>query len=128
MTNNSQHKLLFDLAGKAVFTRNSGRVRGNKGQNAAARGPKARLVGASEGAATAKVTAPLWRRHFERTSGSPSERSSRASPKALHRGATAFNAPASPVDLAQAVCVIGVAGSLRVARGRQGPPQIPSPH
>lgn len=109
MTKNSHHKPLFDLAGNAIFSWNSSSVHGGKGRPAPARGPDASVVSASLSAPDArKVTAPLWSRHFERTSRSAFECSSRANLKALRKGTTAFDAT---VNLA--------AGDLRLARRRQ---------
>lgn len=115
MTKNSQHKPLFDLAGKALFTWNGSSVHGGKGRPAPARGPEASVVKAD----ARKVTTPLWSHHFERTSRSAFECSTLANLEALRKGTSAFDAPASPVDLAQSSTVNLAADDLRLALRRQ---------
>ena len=120
MTKNSHHKPLFDLASNAIFARNSSSVHSGKGRPAPARGLDASVVSASQGAPDArKVTAPLWSRHFERTSRSAFECRSLANLKALRKGTSAFDALAACVDLAQSTSVTGAADYLSLARRRQ---------
>lgn len=120
MTKHFRHKPLFDLAGNAMFNWNTPSVHGGKGRAAPARRPHASAVSASQGAPDArKITAPLWSRHFERTSRSAFECSSRSSLEALRKGTSDLDASASPVDMGQPASGNLAADDLQLAQRRQ---------